>query len=124
MGPGREVNLQWLGKGFLLPMLLSPLLAVVLPAALYLLPAFPSQRAMDAAHFLSAGAVSFARGLNDTPKIAAMLLAVPALDMRRGSIAVAAAMAVGGLLNARRVAETMSLKITSLDHRQGFAADL
>ena len=31
---------------------------------------------MDATHFLSAGIVSFARGLNDTPKIAAMLLVV------------------------------------------------
>jgi hypothetical protein len=65
---------------------------------------------MDGAHFLSAGVVSFARGLNDTPKIAAMLLAVPALDIRLGSIAVAAAMAIGGLLNARKVAETMSMK--------------
>jgi PiT family inorganic phosphate transporter len=32
------------------------------------------QQAMDAAHFLSAGVVSFARGLNDTPKMAALLL--------------------------------------------------
>jgi PiT family inorganic phosphate transporter len=127
MAAGAEVNLQGLGRGFLLPLLLSPVLAVVVAAALYLLLGrhrFPAQRAMDAAHFLSAGAVSFARGLNDTPKIAAMLLAVPALDMRRGSIAVAAAMAVGGLLSAKRVAETMSLKITSMDHRQGFAANL
>ena len=127
---GAEVNLRGLGKGFLLPLLLSPVLAVVLGATLYLLLqlsvrfTFPSQRMMDGAHFLSAGVVSFARGLNDTPKVAAMLLAVPALDMRWGSVAVAVAMAVGGLLNSKRVAETMSLKITSMDHRQGFAANL
>ena len=123
---GAEVNLQSLGRGFLLPLLLSPVLAVVLAAALYLLLArlAPSQRAMDASHFLSAGVVSFARGLNDTPKIAAMLLAIPALDTRRGSIAIAAAMAIGGLLNAKKVAETMSLKITLMDHKQGFAANL
>src|SRR5437762_1225539 len=30
------------------------------------------QRVMDAGHFLSAGVVGFARGLNDTPKIAAL----------------------------------------------------
>jgi PiT family inorganic phosphate transporter len=130
MAAGAEVNLRGLGKGFLLPLLLSPVLAVVLAAILYLflqlsaLSTFPSQRVMDDAHFLSAGVVSFARGLNDTPKIAAMLLAVPTLDARLGSIAVASAMAIGGLLNARRVAETMSLKITSMDHRQGFAANL
>ena len=30
-------------------------------------------RGLNAAHFLSAGSVSFARGLNDTPKIVALL---------------------------------------------------
>ena len=34
---------------------------------------------LDQLHFLSAGVVSFARGLNDTPKIAALLLIIPAL---------------------------------------------
>jgi inorganic phosphate transporter, PiT family len=37
-----------------------------------------TQQLMDAAHFLSAGVVGFARGLNDTPKIAALLLILPA----------------------------------------------
>jgi inorganic phosphate transporter, PiT family len=31
---------------------------------------------------------------------------------------------VGGLLNARRVAETMSHKITAMNHGQGFSANL
>jgi PiT family inorganic phosphate transporter len=39
-------------------------------------------------------------------------------------MAVAVGMAVGGLLNARRVAETMSNKITKLNHGQGFTANL
>ncbi|MEW6305303.1 MAG: inorganic phosphate transporter [Verrucomicrobiota bacterium] len=83
-----------------------------------------AQKIMDALHFLSAGAVGFARGLNDAPKIAALLLMVPALDMRWGIFAIAAAMAVGGLLNARKVAETMSHRITGMNHGQGFAANL
>jgi PiT family inorganic phosphate transporter len=33
-------------------------------------------------------------------------------------------MALGGLLNARRVAETMSHKITAMNHGQGFSANL
>ncbi len=33
-------------------------------------------------------------------------------------------MAVGGLLSARRVAETMSNRITELNHGQGFSANL
>jgi PiT family inorganic phosphate transporter len=81
-------------------------------------------RLLDALHFLSAGAVSFARGLNDTPKIAALLLVVSALDIRWGLVAVAVAMAAGGLLNARKVAHTMSHKITGMNAGQGFAANL
>ena len=82
------------------------------------------QQAMDAAHFLSAGIVSFARGLNDTPKIAALLLILPELGARSSLVTVAVAIAVGGLLSARRVAETMSHKITSMNHGQGFSANL
>lgn len=82
------------------------------------------QQAMDAAHFLSAGVVSFARGLNDTPKMAALLLVLPALGVRWSLVAVAVAIAVGGLLSARRVAETMSHKITGMNHGQGFSANL
>jgi inorganic phosphate transporter, PiT family len=79
---------------------------------------------LDTLHFLSAGAVSFARGLNDTPKMVALLLVAGALDIRWGFVAAAAAIAVGGLLNAKRVAETMSYKITSMNPGQGFAANL
>jgi len=81
-------------------------------------------RLVDALHFLSAGAVSFARGLNDTPKIAALLMVATAFDIRWGLVAVAVAMAVGGLLNARKVADTMSTKITGMNPGQGFAANL
>jgi inorganic phosphate transporter, PiT family len=80
--------------------------------------------AVDACHFLSAGAVSFARGLNDTPKIAALLLVATSLNINWGLVAVAAAMAIGGLLNARKVADTMANKITDLNPGQGFAANL
>ena len=83
-----------------------------------------AQQIMDGAHFLSAGLVSFARGLNDTPKIIAMLLVLKWMDLRWGFFAVAIAMAVGGLLNARKVAETMSHKITAMNHGQGFSANL
>ncbi len=83
-----------------------------------------AQTLVDAGHFLSAGVVSFARGLNDTPKMAALLLLVkwltPATDI--GIIAVA--IAVGGLLGAKRVAETMSHKITTLNPGQGFTSNL
>lgn len=79
---------------------------------------------VDALHFLLAGAVGFARGLNDTPKIAALLLPVALLDGHVAVAAVAAAMLIGGLVGARQVARTMSDKITRLDIGAGLAASL
>lgn len=83
-----------------------------------------SQKLIDGCHFLSAGAVSFARGLNDTPKIVALLLTVTAFSIKGGMLAVGLGMAVGGLLNARKVAITMSNKITTLNPGKGLAANL
>lgn len=83
------------------------------------------QRVVDAAHFLSAGAVCFARGLNDTPKILAILLAVQLGGMSSLALAgVTLAMAIGGLLGARRVAETVAKKITPLEPGQGLVANV
>lgn len=79
---------------------------------------------LDRLHYLSAGIVSFARGLNDTPKIAALLLIAPQLGGFASTALVGTAIALGGLLSARRVAETMSHKITAMNHGQGFTANL
>ena len=85
-----------------------------------------SQWILDRLHYASAGAVSFARGLNDTPKVVALLVAAKGLgvSLSAGMCAVGIAMAVGGLLNARKVALTMSQRITSMNHGQGFTANL
>jgi PiT family inorganic phosphate transporter len=84
--------------------------------------------AVNALHFLSAGGVCFARAVNDTPKIAALFLAASALGGQPEPawiIAPAAlAMAVGGLIQSRKVAETMSRRITPLNHGQGLTANL
>jgi len=81
-------------------------------------------RVRDGLHWLSAGAVSFARGLNDTPKMAAVLLMLRWLEPRWDVLGVAAAIAVGGWVAARRVAETMGHRITKLDHGQGLTSNL
>ena len=83
-----------------------------------------AQGLVDGLHYLSGIAVSFARGLNDTPKIVGLLLVVQALDIRFGMLAVAAAMAIGGLLNARKVAITMSKKIARMNDGQALTANL
>jgi PiT family inorganic phosphate transporter len=79
---------------------------------------------LDGLHYLSGGAVGFARGLNDTPKIVALMLAGEALDPALGLTLVALVMAAGGIINARKVAETMSRKITTMNAGQGFTANL
>lgn len=82
------------------------------------------QSLLDRAHILSAAAVSFARGLNDTPKIAGLLVIVHSLQIELGMIAIAIGIALGGLIYAKRVAETISHKITKINHGQGFSANL
>lgn len=83
-----------------------------------------AQKMLDSSHYLSAGIVSFARGLNDTPKIVGLLIVINTLDIKWGMVAIAIAMAVGGLLNAKKVGELMSKKITPLNSGQGFTANL
>ena len=79
---------------------------------------------LDRAHFFSAGAVSFARGLNDAPKIAALMLVGGTISPWFALAAVAVVMMAGGILSVRKVAETMSLRVTKMNHGQGFAANL
>jgi PiT family inorganic phosphate transporter len=83
-----------------------------------------AQKLVDAVHYASAAAVSFARGLNDTPKIVGLLLVAEALHVEISVLAVAGAMALGGWLNSRKVAETMSKKISRMNDGQALTANL
>ncbi|WP_333987642.1 inorganic phosphate transporter [Burkholderia orbicola] len=83
-----------------------------------------TQKLVDVAHYASAIALSFARGLNDTPKIAGLLLVVKWLDIRWGVVVVAVGMTLGGIVNAKRVAETMSKKISRMNDGQALTANL
>lgn len=179
-----EINTETLGRSFVLPLLTSPLLAILLTGLLYpllrrvretwgvdhetcicigkrVVHAVPGRLSaaqalemvesytldidaqascrvryrgdvigmragslLDALHFLTAGLVSFARGLNDTPKIAALLLVVGLGAPSNAVLTVGAAIAVGGWLGARRIAETMAHRITAMNPGQGFTANL
>lgn len=130
---GAQVHFAQLASIFLLPLLVSPLLAAVLGlGALHLMRkmrrAGPVRVAgspgMDRLHVLSAMSICFARGVNDTPKLAALLVAAQVLRPGTSVVLIAAAMALGGLLFARRVAETMSRRVTRMDHAQGLTANL
>lgn len=79
---------------------------------------------MERVHLLSATAICFARSVNDTPKLAALLVAANAIHLQLSIGLVALMMALGGLLMARRVAETMSLRINRIDAVQGVSANI
>lgn len=85
-----------------------------------------AQSIVDRLHFLSAGAVSFARGINDTPKILALALATGLLANSTLLFVslVAGAMAVGGLVGSRRIAETTAHKVSSIESGPGLVANM
>jgi len=125
-----SVRLEALGKNFFFPLFFSPFVAVVLGGVAYrvlgasgLAPVSRS-RSLDAAHFASAGAASFARGLNDTPKIAALLMIVPNLSVPMALMAIGLLIAIGALVDSKHVAETLANKVTAMTPGQGFAANL
>ncbi len=78
---------------------------------------------LRASHWGTSGLVGFARGWNDAPKISA--LALVALPAERSWVAfglVTVAMAAGGLLQGRKVLETLARKITSLPLAESLSA--
>ena len=83
-----------------------------------------AQKSLDTLHYLSAGAVCFSRAVNDTPKVAALLLTTAFLSPAVGVGLVGLAIALGGLIQSRQVAETMSKRITDLSPGQGFTANM
>ncbi len=142
--PGGGLSLGALGQSFVVPLAVSPLLALALSAILDRVGRLagrlagrgpressgptdgeaPRSLGIDGLHVLSAGAVGFARGVNDTPKIVALLLAAQAVTPNLGLALVGVAMAAGGLLQARRVAATMSEEITPMSPGQGLGTNL
>lgn len=101
-------------------------------------PDTPSTRVVrqvwNALHWLSSGLVSFARGLNDVPKIAA--LALPALvvlspaggvttALTMGALLlVTAAMGAGSVWGGLRLLPVLAGRVSRLDVRTGLAANL
>jgi PiT family inorganic phosphate transporter len=85
-----------------------------------------AQRVVDSLHLGSGLALGFARGLNDTPKIMALLVAAAwsGLNPRLALVLIAGVMAVGGLVHSRRIAETLGRRITRMNHGQGFVANI
>jgi inorganic phosphate transporter, PiT family len=86
---------------------------------------------VDTVHWFSSGTASFARGLNDAPKIVSLILILQAGAGRLPSqflfmtfLLTAVAMGAGSYFGGRRVTELLAERVTSMNHTQGLAANL
>lgn len=152
-GGWQNLNVAAVISKALLPLLLSPLLAVLLCTLLVLggaVFALRSRRAgvrspeadaprsdralpWTALHWLSAAATSFARGLNDVPKLAAFLVLALSLTSQETAadvarigppmVAVTLIMSLGGLWGGYRVLHVLAYRITPLDAKRGCFAN-
>ncbi|HYW18743.1 MAG TPA: anion permease [Nodularia sp. (in: cyanobacteria)] len=129
---GLKVNFAALERLFLLPLFLSPIIAIFLAAVTHKLLQYinvklnlqGNQSIVDTCHLISSGIISFSRGLNNTPKIVSLILIIDYFSVQGGMLTIAMAMGLGGLLNSQQIAQTMSQKITTMNHTQGLSANM
>ncbi len=86
---------------------------------------------LDSLHWLTSGLVSLARGLNDAPKMVALLAILCLLNgtdspylLGQGFVLVALGMGLGSWYAGRKVTRVLAERITRMDHLQGFSANL
>lgn len=86
---------------------------------------------LDSIHWISSGLASFARGVNDAPKIAAIVLLGSALASWPSAqfqistfVGVALVMGLGSYLGGLRVTKVLAEKVTTMDHAEGLSANL
>jgi len=89
----------------------------------------PSRRRLGpigVAHWITSGATSFSRGMNDTPKIVAIGSFALFAGMTPTTLlfAVTAAMVLGGLVVGQRVAGRIANDVIKMSHVEGFTANL
>lgn len=83
--------------------------------------------ALRGVHWVSSGAASFARGLNDTPKIvaiAAFALVPSGWTATSLALVVGTAMALGALLVGNRVARRLAEDVVHMDDSEGLRSNL
>jgi len=81
-------------------------------------------------HWLTSAGTSFARGLNDSPKMVALLLAAAAIGTAPKpavwpfALAVASGIILGSWLAGKKVTLLLAHGVTRMNHREGFVANL
>lgn len=140
---GAEVHFSVLIDQGFVPLAISPFLAIALTWTLWqfrwLFMKFPVRRprslsaaavrrfnAQDCAHVVSGSAVCFARGVNDTPKIASIFLIGGAFgqDYYLLFAGIGLLMVLGSLVLSRQVAHVISHEITGMSAVEGLGGNL
>jgi inorganic phosphate transporter, PiT family len=123
---GSQVNFATLGRNFFLPLILSPILATTISIIVYSIsnkvPTL-SDKLVNKFHIFSAGIVCFSHGLNDAPKIIALVLMSHFFETPLYFLLVAIFMFMGSVLYTKKVATTMSKKIAILTTQKGLSAN-
>lgn len=85
---------------------------------------------LDRLHWMTSAATSFARGLNDAPKMVALVVVgsmaapdLPALLLFAAAL-VAVGMGLGSAIGGRKVTNVLAERVTRMNHREGFVANL
>ena len=84
----------------------------------------------DHLHWLTSAATSFSRGLNDTPKMVALVLGGILLARNSATapffvfVAIAVGIVAGSWLAGRKVSDVLARKVIRMNHREGFVANL
>lgn len=126
----KSVHLEPLVRTFLVPLLISPLLAIAISIpiafAFKLIKAESEgmEKKVKWIHIASAAGASFARGLNDAPKMAALFLVMPNVSPTIAIVLVAAMITLGGLVDAKNVANTLGNEVAHMNPVQGTIASL
>ena len=81
-------------------------------------------------HWLTSGTTAFSRAMNDAPKMVALVVAAASLlggnpNIRlAGFVVVTLGMVAGSWFTGRRVTTVLAEKVTCMNHREGFVANL
>ncbi|GAA3828516.1 inorganic phosphate transporter [Sphaerisporangium flaviroseum] len=85
-----------------------------------------AQKALSVGHWMTSGLASFARGLNDAPKLVAIgsFALVGGMTPSTLLIAVTISMAIGGMVAGSRIADRLAYSVIKIPHVEGFTANL
>ncbi|TWH48057.1 inorganic phosphate transporter [Sporomusa sp. KB1] len=127
-----HINFGSLVGKVVIPLLASPVISIVIAYILWnIITRLPEGRYLRLVHFLSSMFATFARAMNDTPKIVALgVFIVMTTDINQTTIltplflVTAVGMTLGSYVKGLPVTKLLAEKITKMDDREALGANL